>query len=78
MARVGAVAALLVLALLVASTAAALEPKCCTDYHEWGAPNQITGCPPEKNSSCDAWCQASCRGGECKLRGNRHMCHCFC
>ncbi|KAL6879634.1 hypothetical protein ACP4OV_012293 [Aristida adscensionis] len=77
MARVGPVAALLVLAFLVAS-AGASDPKCCVDFHEWGNNNQNTGCPPEQNSNCDAWCQGACHGGECKLRGNQHMCHCYC
>uniref|UniRef100_A0A0D9WQK9 Knottin scorpion toxin-like domain-containing protein n=1 Tax=Leersia perrieri TaxID=77586 RepID=A0A0D9WQK9_9ORYZ len=76
MARIGAAAiALLVLVSLVAS-AAATEPHCCVDFHSWG--DGSTGCGPDQNDACNSWCQSQCRGGECKLRGDHHFCHCFC
>uniref|UniRef100_A0A0E0HQB9 Knottin scorpion toxin-like domain-containing protein n=1 Tax=Oryza nivara TaxID=4536 RepID=A0A0E0HQB9_ORYNI len=51
------------------------QPRCCVDYHSWGG---NTGCGPNQNDACNSWCQSQCRGGECKQRGDRHFCHCFC
>ncbi|TVT98656.1 hypothetical protein EJB05_42454, partial [Eragrostis curvula] len=74
----GAVVVLFVLAFLFASSAAS-TPKCCKEAHQWGPQNQKPGCAiPEQNESCSKWCQPTCRGGECKIRGGRHVCHCYC
>ncbi|TVU09013.1 hypothetical protein EJB05_42450, partial [Eragrostis curvula] len=80
MARTGAVVALLALALvLVASTTAMASPSCCSDNRIWGVEEpHHTGCSPDQSGSCNEWCQASCRGGECKFRGGQHVCHCYC
>ncbi|TVU09011.1 hypothetical protein EJB05_42448 [Eragrostis curvula] len=80
MARVGgAVVAIFVLAFLFVS-AAASTPQCCNvGEHQWGPPHQKPGCAiPEQNESCNKWCQPTCRGGECKIRGGKHVCHCYC
>jgi len=52
-------------------------PACCNDYLSWGSQNQINGCSSDQNGDCNSWCQNSCRGGECKLRGGHHKCHCY-
>ncbi|KAG2606229.1 hypothetical protein PVAP13_4NG204400 [Panicum virgatum] len=62
-----AAVALVVLAILVASA----------EHRPWGNSNEM-GCTPYQTGACNAWCQAWCRGGECKLRGGHHKCHCYC
>ncbi|BAD53228.1 hypothetical protein [Oryza sativa Japonica Group] len=78
MARIGtcaAIALLVLVAFVASSGAAADQPRCCVDFHSWGG---NTGCGPGQNDACNSWCQSQCRGGECKPRGDRHFCHCFC
>uniref|UniRef100_A0A0D3GG51 Knottin scorpion toxin-like domain-containing protein n=1 Tax=Oryza barthii TaxID=65489 RepID=A0A0D3GG51_9ORYZ len=77
MARVGNCAAVIALLVLVALAASAVadQPRCCVDYHSWGG---NTGCGADQKDACNTWCQSQCRGGECKPRGDRHFCHCFC
>ncbi|KAG8075706.1 hypothetical protein GUJ93_ZPchr0006g46038 [Zizania palustris] len=82
MARSGACAAttiaLLVLVVLVAPTSSK-SPSCCVDFHSWGYSNKLhKGCGPELCDACNEWCRSKCRGGECKLRGHLHYCHCYC
>jgi hypothetical protein len=58
--------------------AASSNPMCCNDHPSWGSQNQINGCSSNQNDDCNSWCETSCRGGECKLRGGHHKCHCYC
>ncbi|KAG8075702.1 hypothetical protein GUJ93_ZPchr0006g44738 [Zizania palustris] len=53
-------------------------PRCCEDFHSWGDNGEYKGCGPELSDPCNSWCQSQCRGGECKLHGDLHYCHCFC
>ncbi|RLM55153.1 hypothetical protein C2845_PM10G12790 [Panicum miliaceum] len=69
-----AVVALVVLAFLVAASSGSM---CCREHRPWGNSNEM-GCSPDQNGACNSWCQAWCRGGECKLRGGHHQCHCYC
>ncbi|KAK3129789.1 hypothetical protein QOZ80_6BG0484750 [Eleusine coracana subsp. coracana] len=81
MARIGAIVALLALALLLVATAASAKgPTCCSDNQSWGDElTQTTGCSSNhQNNSCNYWCSAACRGGQCKIRGGKHVCHCYC
>ncbi|RZC66189.1 hypothetical protein C5167_009877 [Papaver somniferum] len=56
---------------VMASTA---KPACCQ-------PNHIGQCNlSNKNDMvrCNDYCISSCRGGECKIRGGKHVCWCYC
>ena len=34
--------------------------------------------PVKANKLCNDYCISSCRGGECKIREGKHVCHCYC
>ncbi|KAI3975377.1 hypothetical protein MKX01_004464 [Papaver californicum] len=54
--------------------AANANPACCQE-HDIGQCNLSN---PNDNAHCNDYCNSSCRGGECKIRDGKHVCHCYC
>lgn len=52
---------------------------CCREYPELG--NCVAGVhdqPDQPNNFCHQYCITECKGGVCKFRKGKNVCHCLC
>ncbi|RZC68363.1 hypothetical protein C5167_031619 [Papaver somniferum] len=56
-------------------TASTANPACCQEHPNFGQCNLKN---QKDMDRCNDYCSSSCRGGECKIRGGKHVCHCYC